>query len=322
LLSLPPQIASKKPKKMTTTFYYIAYNLTIETPFSIRELVSIAPQKTDILIKELSIVDFLPVFTNQESYFDGEMIFQSNATELLITVKGIGKYHIKNAQTIHIEREKDISNDDIVLYLLGTGLACLNMMRGVFALHGSAIHTENGSVIFMGDSGVGKSTTVAKMMEKGYKLQADDVSFIAFDAQNKPWVYPAYPQLKLWDKSVEKLGINKDNLEFVSPLWQKFRVASHHNFETKASPLLAIYELKPSEQSFIEIKPLIKFEKIKILLENTYRNYTIQVLSLERAHFEFCAKLAGNSIIKCAIRPKNAFLIDELTDLLESDFKT
>jgi uncharacterized ubiquitin-like protein YukD len=305
---------------MTITYHYKAYNLTIETPFPIRELVSIASQKTDILIKELDVVDSLPIYTNQESFFNDEMIFQSNATDLLIIIKGIGKYHIKNAQTIHIEREKGVSDDDIVLYLLGTGLACLNMMRGVFALHGSAIHTENGSVIFMGDSGVGKSTTAAKMMEKGYKLQADDVSFIAFDAQNKPWVYPAYPQLKLWYKSVEKLGINKDDLEFVSPLWQKFRVASHHNFETEASPLLAIYELKPSDRTFIEIKPLVKFEKIKILLENTYRNYTIQVLSLEKSHFEFCAKLAANSLIKCVERPKNAFLIDELTDLLEIDF--
>ena len=305
---------------MTTTYHYQAYNLTIESPFQIRELISIAPQQPDIRIFERSVLDNLPVLVNQKSYFNDEMVFQANEKELLIKIKGIGKYHIKNAQILHIEREKGISDDDIVLYLLGTGLACMNMMRGVFALHGSSIHTADGSVLFIGDSGVGKSTTAAKMMEKGYKLQADDVSFIVFDAQNKPWVYPAYPQLKLWEKSVENLGINKDNLEFVSPLWQKFRVASPHNFETEASPLLAIYLLKPSEQTQIEIKPLIKFEKIKILLENTYRSYTIQVLNLEKPHFEFCANLAANSILKCAERPKNAFLIDELTDLLENDF--
>ena len=305
---------------MKTSYYYKAYNLTVETPFPIRELVAIKPQKTDIIIKELPVANSLSQVNTQEGYFEDEMRVQTNDTELLITIKGLVKFYSPDVHTIHIEREAGVSDDDVVLYLLGTCLACLNMLRGVFALHGSAIHTEKGSLLFIGNSGVGKSTTAAKMIAKGYKLQADDVSFIYFDAHNQAWVYPAYPQLKLWDTSVEKLGIEKKGLEFISPLWQKFRIAAHENFLASPTPLMAIYELVPSEHSRIKITPLYRFDKIKILLENTYRNYTIQALGLEKAHFAFCTILATSITVKSVSRPNDAFLIDELTDIIESDF--
>jgi hypothetical protein len=305
---------------MSKKHYYNAYNLSLESPFPIKELVKIEAQKTDIIIFEQPVFDTLPHFTHQANHFGVDMLLQVNGKNLLIVIKDIAKFYIENAEIIHIERQESVSDEDVTLYLLGTCLACLNMLRGVFALHGSAIDTAQGSVLFIGNSGVGKSTTAAKMIAKGYKLQADDVSFIIFDADHKPWVYPAYPQLKLWDTSVEKLGIEKQDLEYVSPLWQKFRVSNALNFQAEPRPLFRIYELKPSENVQIEVKTLHKFDKIKVLFENTFRNYMIQVLQLEKEHFEFSAKLATSVTLKYVTRPKKAFLIDELTDLIEADF--
>ena len=302
-------------------FYYQAYNLTIQTPFTISELPTIPSQTTDILIIETSVVETLTPITNQENYFHDFMTIQKNHRQLLIKIKGIAKFYVPDTQTIHIQRDLGVSDSDVALYLLGSCLACLNMLRGCFALHGSAILTERGSILFIGASGVGKSTTAAKMIAKGYQLQSDDVSFITFDTQNQATVSPAYPQLKLWDTSLEKLGMKKDDLDFVSPIWQKFRVAAHDNFTPHPTPLAAIYELSPSEQDHLTIQPLYRFDKMKVLLENTYRNYTIKTLGLEKQHFNFCSLLAAKTTLKSIKRPKNKFLLDELIEAIERDLK-
>lgn len=79
----------------------------------------------------------------------------------------------------------------------------LQQWMGVF--HASAVASEQGALIFVADSGSGKSTTAALMMAHGYRLLADDFLPLATDS---PEVYPlpvaisvktnAIPPLKKW----------------------------------------------------------------------------------------------------------------------------
>jgi hypothetical protein len=78
-----------------------------------------------------------------------------------------------------------------------------------------------------------------------------------------------------------------------------------------------VFELSPSEIAEIKVDNLQGFDKITLLLTNTYRNFVIRSLSLEKAHFQFCTQLAQQINVKKIYRPKQSFLLEELIETIE-----
>jgi hypothetical protein len=300
-------------------YYYKVYNFTIKTPFPISELIEIHPQSVDISIKEEAILYDLDKVKSKGAFYNASLKYQINETDVLLNITDTGKILIKNKQTIIIDRLKDVTDEDIALYLLGTVFAYIVMLRGGFALHGSAIKIGSNCVIFTGNSGAGKSTTAARFVEKGYNLLSDDVCVISFNTEGAALVHPAYPQLKLWDNSVEKLGYDKNCLKTVSPSWAKFRMEAKSYFQDEPLILNHVFELSPSETDEIKVEKVQGFNKITLLLENTYRNFLIQSLGLERIHFQFCLQLAQQIEVKRINRPKQSFLLEELIEMIETE---
>ena len=99
------------------------------------------------------------------------------------------------------------NDNDVRLFLLGSVMGALLHQRGWLPLHGSAIRLPDGTAaIFMGPSGVGKSTLAAAFRRRGYAVAADDVSLIFTGADGSPLLQPAYPELKLWAEAAAKIG--------------------------------------------------------------------------------------------------------------------
>jgi hypothetical protein len=299
--------------------YYKVYNFTIETPFPISELMEIGHQSVDIRIKEEPISVDIDNVLSTGTFFNGTMQYQITADSILLSIDTIGKFRIINKKTVIIDRLHDVSNEDIALYLLGTCFAYIIMLNGGFALHGSCVKIGNSCIVFTGDSGVGKSTTSARLFEKGYKLLADDVCVITFNNEGVAFVHPAYPQFKLWDNSVEKLGYNKTELQTVSDNWAKFRMSAKSGYYNQELPLSHVFELLPSEIRDLKLETLQGFNKVTLLLTNTYRNFLIPTLNLEKEHFQFCTQLAQQIDIKKIHRPSKQFLLDELIELVETE---
>jgi hypothetical protein len=299
-------------------YYYKVYNFTIETPFPIPELTEIKRQKVDVSIIEKSISADLDKIKSRGTFFNNVMHYQINETDVLLEITDAGKFWIKDKKSILIDRIEGTADEDIALYLLGTVFAYLIMLNGYFALHGSAIKIGEGCVIFTGDSGVGKSTTAAGLIEKGYPLLADDVCVISFNREGGAIVHPAYPQLRLWDNSVEKLGYDVKELKTVSQSWAKFKKPVKTVYHNESLKLHHIFELSPSKIAEIKVDNLQGFDKITVLLANTYRNFVIQSLGLEKAHFQFCTQLAQQIKVKKIYRPKQSFLLEELIETIEN----
>lgn len=301
-------------------YYYKVYNVTIKVPFAIPELVGTGDDQADIIIEEDGVSNNLENISGSGDFFGGTLQYQINSNDVLLKIDKIGKYWIKDKKTIIIDRIAGVSDADIALYLLGTCFAYIIMLNGGFAIHGSAIKIGESCVIFTGDSGVGKSTTAARLIEKRYSLLADDVCVITFDTEGAI-VHPAYPQLKLWDNSVEKLGYDKADLKTVSDSWQKFRLSVKDIYHTIPVKIMHVFELIPSDSEEIQCRTLQGLDKLKLLLANTYRNFFIPSLNLEKSHFQFCTQLAQQIEVKQIERPRNLFLIDELIELVESEIK-
>lgn len=70
---------------------------------------------------------------------------------------------------------------------------------GNLVLHGSGVLSENGAILFLGDSGWGKSTIAHNLGEGGMSLISDDCLILSADGCNHDSAYciPTYPSLRL-----------------------------------------------------------------------------------------------------------------------------
>ena len=104
---------------------------------------------------------------------------------------------------------QNLSNDDFnsalnTELLLGPALIMLLARRGIFCLHAGAAMTENGLVIFIGESGVGKST-MAKTNGDDWVRVCDDVLPLKLYDDNRLVALPGFAQLKLTDAEQHNL---------------------------------------------------------------------------------------------------------------------
>ena len=188
-------------------------------------------------------------------------------------------------------------------------------------LHGSAIATPKGAVLFVGSSGNGKSTLAGAFHQRGYPVLSDDVSAITV-TKGLPQVLPAYPRLLLWSDAVARIGVSSTGLRNAHAREDKYEFPVVQGFESEATPLHAIYALAPTNSTELRLIPLAGFDKLQSLIDNTYRLQFLTGMGLCDWHFRQICALAQRTHVARAERPADAYLLDELVELLEKDFLT
>ncbi len=191
-------------------------NTTIPSKFSITKYYTI----NELVFKidfESELEEYLihPKFSHlstahQDAFHFHYKIFSKNdETTLIVDDKFIGTWHRKDihyfqgkflmelTQHIHQKEEKD--------------------WMGVF--HASAVSNDKKSVLFLGDSGNGKSTSLALLQANGFTCLADD--FVPMDATKKEvYSFPA------------AISIKKSSLETLLPIYPELKDAAEYNFKT------------------------------------------------------------------------------------------
>lgn len=84
-------------------------------------------------------------------------------------------YCIEEGARIFVAPLAGADAEKVRVYLLGTCMGALLMLRRTLPLHGSAVVIDGRAYAFLGDSGVGKSTLAAALVHRGYSLLSDDV---------------------------------------------------------------------------------------------------------------------------------------------------
>jgi hypothetical protein len=123
-----------------------------------------------------------------------------------------------------------------------------NKWLGVF--HASAVSNGKKSILFLGDSGNGKSTSLALLQANGFTCLADD--FVPIDADKKEvYSFPA------------AISIKKNSLETLLPLYPELKNSAEYNFKRLNK---IVRYLKPNNTNFLSHLPckdlvFIKYEK-------------------------------------------------------------
>ena len=118
---------------------------------------------------------------------------------------------------------------------------------GVF--HASAVTNGKDSMLFLGDSGNGKSTSLALLNANGFNCLADD--FVPVDSDKKIRAYPA------------AISIKKNSLDALLPFYPELKEAAEFHFKrlNKIVRYLPPKEIKYNIQSSCKAFIFIKYDK-------------------------------------------------------------
>lgn len=175
-------------------------------------------------------------------------------------------------------------------YVLSSGLGIILHQKRILVLHGSAVEKEGEAIIFIGESGNGKSSTAYNFVKNGYSLLSDDLSVIRFE-KGTPYVYSGYSRQKIAQDILEKY--NDVDFKNEKPI-QESRLKYFRNvknFDSKKVKVKAVYHLSKKdieETCLFEQEAMKRFHK---LYRNTFRFKLIAALNYSKIHMELCTQL-------------------------------
>jgi hypothetical protein len=221
---------TKRPKDFEFIKYYKINDIVFKVSFlSEKELSFIHPKFAHLVIDE--VTDFkndFEVFIKHNYIFlyVNNMFIGSWDTSNIHFFQG--KFSMELIQKIHQKEE--------------------NKWLGVF--HASAVSNGKKSILFLGDSGNGKSTSLALLQANGFTCLADD--FVPIDADKKEvYSFPA------------AISIKKNSLETLLPIYPELENSAEYNFKRLNK---IVRYLKPNNTDFLSHLPckdlvFIKYEK-------------------------------------------------------------
>jgi hypothetical protein len=128
--------------------------------------------------------------------------------------------------------------------------------QGKIMFHASAVQHEQGLLLFIGDSGTGKSTLAGNFHQAGNPAISDDCLWIK-ENQDQIVAVPSYGGLRLWEDSLGVLFAVEQDTQSMAHYSSKKRVPLNENDLLrfgKGVPVLAVIVLSPpSDKPISEI---------------------------------------------------------------------
>lgn len=233
----------------------------------------------------------------------------------LLGVEGVARYLVREGREIVVEPAGG-TESDVGAFLPGIVLAACLQQRGMLTLHASAVETEAGAVLFAGHSGSGKSTLLAALVDRGYRMIADDVTGVVRGAGGRPVALPAFPALRLWEDAVDALRWRDRTLGRVYEGMEKY-VAAVDRFRHEPLAVRTVLTLDPSRGDAIGIAALPRSQAFARLLLHTYRRRFLAGMGRQREHFDAVSGFARQVPLFGVTRPCGPFPAAALADAVE-----
>ena len=236
-----------------------------------------------------------------------------------LSVPGVAQYRVEEGRRIVIQPLADVPLEKVRLFLLGSSMGALLYQRGLFPLHGSAVETRWGAMIFVGAQGAGKSTLAAQFHRKGYRLLSDDVCAVEAAPEGLR-ILPALAQFRLRADAYERIGTPQGARFDVD----KYLVPMGEGYCTHPVQLRAIHILRDPEtsasgsESTPGFEVLRGFSRVQRLLENLYRPHYLKGQGTQSDLMRLAGLIAEKATLVAVTRRRDAENIEGLVDFLES----
>ena len=286
--------------------YHHAFGLNFSLPFECSRLLPIsAPEKTDLEI----------IFSKNE-YHHAPLNFEaSSAQDVYLTIYSVANFHIENGNKISIAMAPDTDLDTVMLFLFGSAFGIILYQRNYLILHGCTIEHKGACHSFVGPSGIGKSTLAASFMLQGFNVISDDVCAIQL-IDNKPYVFPGFPDIKLWQHALEQYNLPYKHLSPTRPNEKKYYFPLS-KWKTDPTPLHSVTQLNRGLDFNITLAK--SFEKYQLIVNNLYRPEFASWMKLSELHFKAITMMLPSLQINNLMRPEHGFQLEALTNLVKQE---
>ncbi len=212
-----------------------------------------------------------------------------------LRVAGIGEFELEEGS---ITCRPWIRQPELVeIALLGTVLALWLELRGIPAIHASAVEIDGSAVAFMAGHQGGKSSLAAAFLQMGHALISDDISALG-SLEGRIQLRPSYPQMRMWPRDAAHFLGSEVRLRRLYPGGEKRRVpvgpAGFGRFCAKTIPLvLAILpERDASYRGPIVLEPVGRAGAVVELTRHSFLGRTVHALGLAPGRFDTFAEIA------------------------------
>ncbi|MFD0697803.1 aldolase [Paenibacillus sp. GCM10027628] len=286
---------------------YHAFGLRLVSEIALPEVLHAAEQEV-IADVEIKMEDLSGLWSE---FGDPDDFCAYTENQFLFYVPDTAIFSIREGRQISVSPLAGATEESIRLYLLGTCMGAILIQRRILPLHGSAIVIDGKAYAFVGDSGAGKSTLAAAFLQNGYPLLSDDVIAVQLERDSHhPFVIPAYPQQKLWQQSIDQLGMEANRYQTIYDT--KYAVPVSSMFCERPVPLAGIFELLKTDTDAVEIDCYRGLERLPILYYHTYRHFLIPQLGAGQWHFSTISNISSKVNMYQLRRPSVGFTINDL----------
>jgi hypothetical protein len=294
----------------TAMYSYKAYGLTFAVPFRCSGLPAAAAgagAEPDVVVRSGAVARRLSDAVLSEDRWDA-----GPGGFLLRGGRRAGRFLV-HAGDVTLERNPGAEEERLARCFTGEVLPAVLRQRGLLVLHANAALTARGVVVIAGESGAGKSTTLAALLERECTMLADDVTALALAGDGDVEVLPGVAQMDLTATAVSGLGYQSAS-ELASPGRRlKSAIATAARMALAPGRLGAIYVLGAHAGSDVRVREVTGSEKFHALQGCIYG----PMLAEEHpGAFPLIGAVMRTAPVYRLERPAGRWSVPEVTDVL------
>jgi hypothetical protein len=242
---------------------------------------------------------------------------ESSPGKLVLRGARSATFLVAGGDTVTIDPLPGGNPSAIKQILLGWAFAGLFHQRAMPALHGSVICYGDDCFVICAPSGGGKSTLTSSFLNKGFSFLDDNIAMAEF-CDEKTYIVPGSPELRLWANSMGDPAFEFINTGCIRPELDKFSLIVKDRFRTSKARLKKIFLLKNGPSSQVVFEDVKGAGRFKALFANVFCVEFIGEAGYTPLLFEQIHKLAENVPVVAIQLPEKRPTPDELRDIIIS----
>jgi hypothetical protein len=254
------------------SYTYRAYGLTIRVPFPCQALVPVNTRgpdggdgEPDVLVRPGPVPRRLSSPRAAEPGWDA-----GPGTFLLRGGRRAGRFLVE-AGTVTFERNPDCDDAELARWFTHHVLPAMLRQRGLLVLHANAVAVPGGAIVIGGESGAGKSTTTAALLNAGCRMMSDDLTALRpGPVPGTVEVVPGVPQVHLAEDAAQDLGYRVDPAQLQPWRRMKAAIPALASMTRSARRLRALYLLRLSGGDDVVVTGIGGGDKFRMLQDCLY----------------------------------------------------
>ncbi len=221
----------------------------------------------------------------------------------------------KDGSRIDVYADASSPSEAVYTYLITQLISVALLQKSVESLHASAVEVAGKAVVLLGDSGYGKSTLTAALIQRGALLITDDL-LVLDECDGSYEAAPGARRLKLAPETANTLGITWDSVPMVDGSGKFVYAIDESKCASSSIPIDGIVLLTPLA-THARVEPVSLAEATRAVLGATFNPLHTQPDRLTRLMHNAEKIARGTRIVRMHV-PRDLPAIDNVAALITS----